>query len=291
MALMGLSAELYRVESVIWTGETAEICRGMAPDGTLVAIKRLRFDKLRDRAAVRSLYREAAMAKGLDHPHVIRVFELVPGPPFPIMTMEYFPSRNIKVRVLDRKGDPLLASRCKDILVQMAEALLYVHEQNIIHMDIKPENFLVADDGVVKLTDFALAVPGAKSWHRFLPRLRRIAGTRPYIAPETILRRRPDFRTDIYSLGATIFEILTRRPPFVSLNRDELLSMHLHDPAPWPWTFNRNVTRDVNDLVVAMLQKDPGRRPQSMADVLARLKRIRIFEKPPTEPKRKEATR
>lgn len=281
MALLPLSADLYRVESIIWTGETAEICRAQAPNGSIVAIKRLRTDKLRERAAVRSLYREARMAKGLRHPNVIEVLDFVPGPPFPIMIMEYFPSRNLKVRVLDRKGDPLLATRCHDILIQMASALLYVHEQGIIHLDIKPENFLVSDDCRVKLTDFALATRVRKPWQRFLPRFRRIAGTRPYIAPETLRRKMPDVRTDIYSFGATVFEVLTRRPPFISVNRDELLTMHLREPPPWPWTFNKNLTREINDLVVAMLEKSPSRRPQSMLDVLARLKRIRVYEKPP----------
>ncbi|MBM4031408.1 MAG: serine/threonine protein kinase [Planctomycetes bacterium] len=281
MAILTFTADLYRVEAIIWTGETAEICRASAPDGTIVAVKRLRPDKLREAAAVRSLRREARMAVGLTHPNVIEVQELVPGPPFPIIVMEYFPSRNLKVRVLDRKGDPLVAARTHDILLQMAAALLYVHDRGIIHMDIKPENFLVGDDCCVKLTDFALAEPAPKSWHRFLPGLRRIAGTRPYIAPETIRRRRPDFRTDIYSFGATVFEVLARRPPFISGNRNELLNMHLRQPPPWPWTFNKNLTREINDLVVAMLDKNPDRRPQSMADVLMRLKRLRVFEKPP----------
>ncbi len=285
MALLHLSADLYRIEAIIWTGETAEICRAMAPNGTIVAVKRLRTDKLRERAAVRSIYREARMANGLVHPNLIQVLDFVPPPPFPIIVMEYFPSRNMKVRVLDRKGDPLVATRCQDLLVQMAAALVYVHDRGIVHMDIKPENFLVADDCRVKLTDFALAVPEPKSWHRFLPGIRRIAGTRPYIAPETIRRRRPDARTDIYSFGATLFEVLTRRPPFISANRNELLNMHLREPPPWPWTFNRNLTREINDLIVAMLSKDPGRRPQTMLDVLTRLKRVRIFEKPPEETK------
>lgn len=281
MALLPLSADLYRVETVVWTGETAEICRAQAPNGSIVAIKRLRTDKLRLRAAVRSLYREARMAKGLRHPNVIELLDFVPGPPFPIIVMEFFPSRNLKVRVLDRKGDPLVATRCHDILVQMASALAYVHERGIVHLDIKPENFLVSDDARVKLTDFALATRVQSAWQRLLPSFRRIAGTRPYIAPETIRRKAPDFRTDIYSFGATVFEVLARRPPFISGNRDELLRMHLREPVPWPWTFNKKITREINDLVVAMLEKNPSRRPQSMLDILTRLKRIRVYEKPP----------
>jgi len=274
-------ADVYRIEAIVWTGETAEICRAVGPDAEIVALKRLRPDKLRERAAVRSIQREAKMAMGLDHPNVIEVLEYLPGPPFPTLVMEFFSSRNLKMRVLDRHGDALIAYRCLEILEQMAIALQYVHNQGIIHMDLKPENFLLSDDCQVKLTDFALATRVAKSWHRFLPGRRRIAGTRPYIAPETLRRRRPDERTDIYSFGATVFEILTRRPPFISGDRDELLSMHLHQPPPWPWTFNKNLTREANDFVLAMLEKDPSRRPQTMSDVLVRLKRLRLFEVPP----------
>jgi serine/threonine protein kinase len=276
-------ADLYHAEGLLYRGGFAEIWRASGPDGKVVAIKRLRLDKLRDRAAVRSIYHEARMATGLDHPNVVRALNFLPGPPFPTLVMEYFPSRNLKVRILDRRGDRLLTSRCSDILQQMAQALLYVHERGIIHMDIKPENFLLSDDGWVKVTDFALSATAARSWRRFLPGPRHIAGTLPYIAPETLRRRHPDFRTDIYSFGATVFELLTRRPPFITSDRDELPSMHLHQPPPWPWTYNKNLTREVNDFVLAMLEKDPGRRPQTMLDVATRLKRIRIFEKAPAE--------
>ena len=276
-------ADLYHVENIVWTGETAEICRANDPDGRIVALKRLRLDKLRERFALRSIHHEARMAMGLEHASVIEVNDFFTGLLGPTIVMEYFPSRNLKVRVLDRHGDPLVAQRCGEILQQMAAALVYVHGCGIIHMDIKPENFLLSDDCQVKLTDFALAAHAPKSWHRFLPGPRRIAGTRPYIAPETLRRRRPDFRTDIYSFGVTVFEILTRRPPFISGDRDELLSMHLRQPPPWPWTFNKNITREMNDFVLAMLEKDPDRRPPTMSDILTRLKRIRLFEKPPEE--------
>ena len=274
-------AGLYRIEAVVWTGETAEICRAVAPNGERVAIKRIRRD-IRKGAAFRSLEREAQIGLCFDHPNIVRVHELLPGPPEPLMVMEFFPSRNLKMRVLDRRGDPLLGTRTADILLQMAAALLHVHQRGYIHMDIKPENYLLSDEGQVKLTDFAIACRVPTGLLRFLP-MRRISGTRPYIAPETLRRKRPDFRTDIYSFGATVFEVLAKRPPFVADDRDELLVMHLSRVPPWPWTFNKNITREINDLILSMLEKDPGRRPQSMDDVLARLKRVRVYENPPSE--------
>jgi serine/threonine-protein kinase len=159
-----------------------------------------------------------------------------------------------------------------------------VHENDIIHMDLKPENYLLRDDGRLKLTDFAIATAPVTGWRRYLPGRRRISGTRPYIAPETLRRRYPDFRTDIYSLGATLYEVLTGRPPFVAMDRDELLAMHLRVQPAFLTSYNRNLTPEINALVMQMLEKDPGRRPQTVADVKARLERIDIHVEPPVEP-------
>jgi serine/threonine protein kinase len=283
-------ADAYNVQMVVWTGESAEICRAVGQDGRTVALKRLRTDIRASRAAVRSLQHEAEVAFQLDHPNVIKVIAFLPEP-IPTMVMEYFPSRNLKVRVLAPRGDRLLTYHTRDILHQMGEALMCVHDRGFIHMDLKPENYLLHDDGRVKLTDFAIATEPITGWRRYLPVRRRIAGTRPYIAPETLRRRAPDFRTDIYSFGATLYEILTKRPPFISIDRDELLAMHLRQKPAYLTTYNRNLTDDINELVLLMLEKDPNRRPQTMHDVMARLDRIVLYHDPPVEPQAEEARR
>jgi serine/threonine protein kinase len=279
----------YIQEAVIWTGETAEIVRARTPEGQQVALKRIRRDR-QTRANYRSLDREARVGASLDHKNVIRVLDYFSGPPEPVMVMEYFPSRNLKVRSHSPTGDELLETHTGAILQQMTLGLLHVHDQGYIHMDIKPENYLLNDEGMVKLTDFAITTSPPGVLRRLWPGRRRIAGTRPYIAPETLRRRSPDWRTDVYSFGATVFEVLTHRPPFVADNRDELLHMHLYQQPPWPCTYNKNLTPEINELVLAMLAKNPDRRPQSMADVLARLRRIDIYVEPP-EPSAAEERR
>jgi eukaryotic-like serine/threonine-protein kinase len=276
--------EQYRVETIVWTGEMAEICRASGPDGQVVAIKRIRHGIHRRAAALRLLEREASIGHLFDHPNVIRVLEFVPDPEVPLMVMEFFASRNAKVRLLAPRGDPLLDYRTADVLTQMSAGLQHIHERQVIHMDIKPENFLLNDEGQVKLTDFAIAARPVEGWRRYLPRRRRIAGTRSYIAPETLLRKTPDFRTDIYSLGITFYEMLTRRAPFQGDDREDILTMRLRTSPPFMRTYDKNLTEGIDDLVCRMLERDPARRPQSMADVLMRLKRIPVYVKPPVPP-------
>lgn len=283
--------DLYHVERLIWTGEVAEICRAAGPDGQLVALKRIRHGISGRRAALRSLEREARIGRMLDHPNVIEVIHFIPDPVQPVMVMEYFASRNAKVRLLAPRGDDLLDYETKDILLQMACSLRHMHERSMIHMDIKPENFLISDEGTVKLTDFAIAVLPVTGWRRLFRGRRRIAGTRSYIAPETLRRKEPDLRTDIYSFGVTLYEILARRPPFQAENRDEILAMHLRTQPVYLRSYDKNLTAEIDELVIRMLEKDPAKRPQSMADVVARIERAEIFKEPRVKPPPQEAER
>ncbi|MFC1806343.1 serine/threonine-protein kinase [Planctomycetota bacterium] len=283
-------ADLYHVQATVWTGEQAEICRAVDPYGKIVALKRLRPDMTGPRAAARALEHEAEVGRLFNHPNVIQVIAFIPEPQ-PTMVMEYFASRNLKVRVLDPRDDRLLTYHARHIVLQMTEALLHVHQRGIIHMDLKPENYLLSEEGVVKLTDFAIAAEPVEGWRRFFAGRRRIAGTRPYIAPETLRRKAPDFRTDIYSFGATLYEVLAGRPPFISMDRDHLLAMHLRVKPAYLTTYNKMLSSEINEFVLQMLEKDPGRRPQTMIDVKARLEKIKFYLKPPVEPGPEEVKR
>lgn len=266
----------YHIIGTLWVGQSSMVYRATDARNRLVAIKMLLPDKAVSRQAVRMMEREARFALRLQHPNIIETIEYIREAPMPALVMEYFESENLKLRMV--RDEQLIREKAQDIILQVCEALAYVHEQGLIHRDMKPENVLVARDGYTKIIDFALAEETKKGRLLGLVR-RRIAGTRPYIAPETIRRRAPDERTDIYSLGVTIYEMLAGRPPFVSPDRDELLRKHLAEQAPYVRTYRREVSVKMDELVLEMLSKRPDHRPQSVREIAARVKDIRVFDK------------
>lgn len=266
----------YHIIGTLWVGQSSIVYRATDARNELVAIKMLLPDTAANRRAQRMMEREARLALKLVHPNIVRAIEYIRGAPMPALVMEYFSCENLKMHIV--RSETFIHEHAKRIILQVCEALKYVHDHGLIHLDMKPENVLVAEDGLTKIIDFALAERPGSFMGRLLSR-RRIAGTRPYIAPETIRRKKPDIRTDIYSLGITIYEMLTGRPPFVSGSRDELLRMHLTQRPPFMRTYNPNVSLKMDQFVLEMLAKKCDQRPSDIEDVMRRMKRIEVFDK------------
>ncbi len=265
----------YHIIGTLWLGQSSIVYRATDARNELVAIKMLLPEVASNRRGIRAMEREARLAMKLDHPNIVRTIEYVRHAPMPAIIMEYFESENLKTRVVQSKS--FIREHAQRIIVQICEALAYVHSQRLVPRDVKPENVVVADDGVTKVIDFALAEQMGRKWPLVFSR-RRIAGTRPYIAPETIRRKAPDARTDIYSLGVTIYEMLTGRPPFISDNRNDLLKMHLKDQPEHMRTRQKDISAKMDDLVLQMLSKKPSQRPESMEHIIARVRNIQVFE-------------
>jgi len=266
----------YHIIGTLWVGQSSIVYRATDARNELVAIKMLLPDTAASRRAQRMMEREARLALKLNHPNIVQAIEYIRDAPMPALVMEYFNSENLKMHIV--RSEAFIHEHAKRIILQVCEALKYVHERGLIHLDMKPENVLVAEDGLTKIIDFALAERPGSFMGRLLSR-RRIAGTRPYIAPETIRRKKPDIRTDIYSLGITIYEMLTGRPPFISESRDALLRMHLTQPPAFMRTYNRNVSLKMDQFVLEMLAKKRDRRPSDIEDVIRRMKSIEVFDK------------
>jgi serine/threonine-protein kinase len=189
----------------------------------------------------------------------------------PALVMEYVPGRNLRQ---EKRARPLAIDPALELTGQLAEGLAAVHACGLLHRDLKPDNVLIGDDGRPRLMDFGLAAALASA------DLMSISGTLPYMAPEQARGQseRIDARTDVYGLGAVLYELLTGRPPHQGANQEEVWrAAYAGDVVP-PRQFNRRVPRAINDLCLRCLAKDPLGRFGSateLADALRRLQRWR----------------
>ncbi len=238
--------------------------------GRTVALKKLRPHLALERRMVREFSREARLAAQFDHPNVIKVFELRKEKGIPCLIMEYVEGGNLKELILRRdqnlRKDPLF------IIRGIGRGLNHIHEHGVIHRDIKPENVLVSPKGEVKITDFDLARRERKLSGLFG---REINGTIAYMSPEQFRGEKVDERSDIYSFGVTVYEVLTGRIPFSGEDRESLIKIHLDERAvPKPPSVYGNILPDLEEVTLKALDKNPARRYQSAAEILVDLEKI-----------------
>jgi len=180
----------------------------------------------------------------------------------------------MRFRMMD-ENDQVVRTYLKKIMIEVADAIGYVHGMGIVHRDVKPENILLNSAGDPKLIDFALA-----SRYDFVSKMfvrRRVQGTGSYMSPEQILNKTVDNRADIYSYGATLFEMVVGHPPFTGLSEPEILRRHLYDRLRPIKQFRENVTPAFDSLVQRMLAKSRSDRPKDMKEIADTLREISIF--------------
>lgn len=273
----------YRLVNLVRAGKTCQVWEANNDaKGQRVALKVLRPEHAGNREQTNLLRHEYTVGHVLDHPHLIKIFEFVSDRSKTYLAMEYFPAPNMKQLV--QSGYENYAHLVPRIVQQSAEALEYLHNQGFVHRDIKPDNFLIDNAGNVKLIDFALVEKRKGLLARLIPGKSRIQGTRSYMSPEQIRGQAVDQRSDIYSYGCSIFELLAGKTPFTGVSNNDLLMKHLRAGAPALEATNRNVSPAFSQLVRRMLAKDPKSRPQSMSDVLREVKSIELFKVPPEAP-------
>lgn len=237
-----------------------------------VAIKVLMVGKEHDqRLATERFLREARAAAALDHPNIVRIFDVARHNDAPYLVMEYVPGETLQ-QTLDRDG-PLPYSTAADYTAQAAAGLQHAHEKGFIHRDIKPGNLIRDTSGTVKLLDMGLARSFTADRDKLTERLDAgaVVGTADFIAPEQAMNvPQIDIRADIYSLGATFFALITGKPPFEG-NTTQKLLQHQLKTAPALSAMDATLPSGLTAVAAKMLAKKPGERYQTPAEVIAAL--------------------
>jgi predicted Ser/Thr protein kinase len=254
-------AQRYRVQRLLGKGGMGAVY--LADDevlGELVALKVISSAFASDEAAMIARFRrEAAAARKVSSPSVIRIHDLGEARPGLLyLSMEYFAGRTLAELIAQRGLVPI--KDVQDILGQVATGLEAAHQAGVIHRDLKPSNVLVGERGAVKLIDFGLATTMAGDG---LTATGAILGTPHYMAPEQVRGKPVDARTDIYSLGALAYHLVTGRPPFSGDNAIAIGFAHLSEPPTAPTALRRDCPEKLSAAIVGALAKDPGDRPAS----------------------------
>jgi eukaryotic-like serine/threonine-protein kinase len=273
----------YRLVRLIRVGNTCQVWEAAKTDETAhYALKVLREDLRKDRNELAALRNEWDVGGKLKHANIIKIFEYNREGATPYIVLELFEYPNLKL--LLRQGHQSLAYLVPKIIEQGAEALFYLHGEGWVHCDVKPDNFLVNEDGVVKLIDFAISRRIKRGLSALFSFGGKVQGTRSYMSPEQIRGKALDERSDVYSFGCVVFELLTGKPPFTGSTADELLSRHLSAPIPSLVAANDNVTTELANLVRRAMAKRRDDRHRSMYDFLMEFRALRVFKINPKPP-------
>jgi serine/threonine protein kinase len=214
-----------------------------------VAIKLLREDLARDPKFKADFLREARTAAGISHPHIVQVHFVGEENGQQYIVMELLKGRTLR-EIIEKDGTQD-EERALDIAIEVAEGLRTAYKSEMIHGDIKPANIFVTDDVGAKILDFGLA----KLANVEVSTQDGVWGSPYYISPERVGRKAEDFRSDVYSLGATLFHVLTGRPPFDADTLDELALKRLNEKPPFLRDLNPKITQRTEQVVSKMLNK------------------------------------
>jgi eukaryotic-like serine/threonine-protein kinase len=274
----------YRLQNLMMTGQSSQVWEVVElASHRHFAMKLLLPEKAREPEHRKLLRHEARVGKEMAHPNIIKIITVSKDPKNPYFVMEYFPAGSLKLRIVRKQFD-FLKERLPAILQKTATGLAYMNASGWVHRDVKPDNILVNSASEVRLIDFALAQRVAKQsfFGKLFRRRRQAQGTRSYMSPEQIRGEPLDGRADIYSFGATMYEVVTGRPPFRAATPQELLAKQIAEKATSPQVYNPDVTDEFAALVLRMLAKKREDRPKDFHEVLMKLRTIQIFKSAPT---------
>jgi serine/threonine-protein kinase len=242
--------------------------------GRTVAVKMLRTDLAKDATFQARFRREAQSAASLNAPSVVAVYDTgedeLDGVRVPYIVMEYVEGQTL--REVLQEGQRLMPNRALEITSGVLLALQYSHEQGIVHRDIKPANVMLARNGDVKVMDFGIARAVADSGAT-MTQTANVLGTAQYLSPEQARGETVDARSDVYSTGCLLYELLTGRPPFQGESPVAVAYQHVRENPLPPSTLNPDVGGEADAIVMKALTKNPANRYQSAAEMRADIQR------------------
>src|SRR5262245_10772772 len=272
MSLVGqVFSNRYRIEREIARGGMAEVY--LARDESLnrqVALKALFPEYAREPSFVERFRREAQAAANLNHPNIVGIYDWGQESGTYFIVMEYVEGRSL--RDLIRSEGPVDAGRAADITAEIASALAFAHRSGVVHRDVKPGNVLITPQGSVKVTDFGIARAGAGDG---LTQTGSVMGTATYFSPEQAQGLAVDGRSDVYSLGVVLYELVCGGVPFVADSPVSVAYKHVREEPVPPSQRNTDVPPGLEQIIMSSLAKDPDQRYQSADDMRADLLRFR----------------
>ncbi|MBQ7049793.1 MAG: Stk1 family PASTA domain-containing Ser/Thr kinase [Firmicutes bacterium] len=235
----------------------------------MVALKVLKHEYYQDEAVLSKFKKEALSAGGLTHPNIVAVYDLGQEYNIDYIVMEYVDGLTLKEYI--RRRDVMGSEEVLKIAIKIAEALKAAHANGIIHRDIKPQNIMVTQQGDVKVTDFGIAKAATSST---ITQKGEALGSVHYFSPEQARGGYVDARSDLYSLGITMYEMVTKQLPFTGDSPVAVAMKHLHDPLPEPQKMAPQIWPGLRDIIVKLTQKRPELRYQSAEELILDMKRV-----------------
>ncbi|HOP66034.1 MAG TPA: Stk1 family PASTA domain-containing Ser/Thr kinase, partial [Bacilli bacterium] len=244
-----------------------------------VAVKILRGDLATDEKFVRRFQREALSASSLSHPNIVEVYDVGEDHGEYYIVMEYIEGRHLK-QILKKRGH-LTVPEVIDIMLQITDGIAEAHNSYIIHRDIKPQNIMVLDNGVVKITDFGIATALNSTQ---LTQTNSVMGTVHYLPPEQANGKGATIRSDVYSMGILMYELLCGKLPFRGDNAVEIALKHLKEPVPSIKEELPNLPQSIENVIIKATAKNPKNRYADAGEMHEDLKTV-LDESRLNEPK------
>jgi serine/threonine protein kinase/beta-lactam-binding protein with PASTA domain len=270
-----LLGDRYELDGVVGRGGMAEVyrARDLRLD-RIVAVKTLRTDLARDQTFQARFRREAQSAASLNNPSIVAVYDtgedLSTGSSIPFIVMEFVDGRTVRDLLIE--GHRLLPERTLEIVSGVLRALEYSHQAGIVHRDIKPGNVMVTRNGDIKVMDFGIARAMSDD-QATMTQTAQVIGTAQYLSPEQARGERVDARSDLYSTGCLMYELLTGRPPFTGDSPVAIAYQHVRENPVPPSRLDPTLPPWADSIVLKAMAKSPNDRYQSAAEMQADIQR------------------